>query len=113
MKYLFIFVVICIAGLGDLQAQEIIPFPDISKNQYAVAGKVEMNNDFDYSIYTKEYRRALELVDTEIETVNKNLNLESERQKMILLEQKKKELFKKRATLLEEADLIEDLTKFY
>lgn len=93
--------------------QEIIPFPDISESHEAVYNNLETVDDKNYALYTQDYQRALRIVDLEIEKVSDELQNESIEERLTSLQNKKADLLKKKAALLEEAQLVEDLYKFY
>jgi len=105
--------VLGVTGLNHIYGQEIIPFPDINESQLAVYNQSEMIDDHNYSFYTKAYQDALTKIDADIESLNKSIQNEIETENRIPLENHKKELLKKRSELLKEADLLEDLNKFY
>ena len=109
-------IIITLFGLGisfSLSAQEIIPFPDLSENHIAVYNHTEAIDDQNYSLYTDEYQMALKEIDLEIEAVHEKIKTESEKSLRRTLESEKEKLVKKRLKLLQEAELLEDLSKFY
>lgn len=113
MKKLFILFVFSIGAISIVKSQEIIPFPDLSENHIAVYNQVEVVDNHNYSLYTKDYQDALLQVDQEIESVNNQIGKESNKSKRTSLQSEKAILIKKRKGLLQEAELLEDLYKFY
>lgn len=108
------FFYILFTGISALSyGQEIIPFPDISENHEAVYNNLETIDDKNYALYTEDYQRALRIVDLEIEQVSNDLQNESIPERLTSLRNKKADLLKKKTALLEEAQLVEDLYKFY
>ena len=95
------------------KGQEIIPFPDLSESHIAVYNQVETIDNHNYSLYTKDYQDALTKMDLEIETVANLIVKESNKDQRKVLESQKADLIKKRVLLLKEAELLEDLNKFY
>ena len=95
------------------KGQEIIPFPDLSESHIAVYNQVETIDNHNYSLYTKDYQDALTKMDLEIETVANLIVKESNKDQRKVLESQKADLVKKRVLLLKEAELLEDLNKFY
>jgi glutamyl-tRNA reductase len=105
---------ILFTGMSALSyGQEIIPFPDISENHEAVYNNLETIDDKNYALYAEDYQRALRIVDLEIEQVSNDLQNESIPERLTSLRNKKADLLKKKTALLEEAQLVEDLHKFY
>ena len=100
-------------AIGITKGQEIIPFPDLSESHIAVYNQVDILDNHNYSLYTKDYQDALIEIDLDIETVTKELEKESNKAQTTSLESKKADLINKRTLLLKEAELLEDLNKFY
>ena len=101
-------------GLGTIgYGQEIIPFPDLSENHEAVYNSVETIDNLNYALYTEDYQKYLQKIDREIDEVNIELQNELIEERLTYLRNKKADLLKKKTSLLEEAELIEDLNKFY
>lgn len=94
-------------------AQEIIPFPDLSDSHLAVSGHTDMIDDHNYSLFTEDYQEALVRIDQDIEALNTKINNSSDQTVIADLTSDKSALEKKRMQLLEEAELLEDLNKFY
>lgn len=113
MKSFFIFFVLLLGVSTFVRSQEIIPFPDLSENHIAVYNQAIMIENSDYSLYTEDYQNALKNIDLEIEAVNVKINDEPNKDKRTSLQSGKAMLIKKRSALLQEADLLEDLNKFY
>lgn len=113
MKNLFVLLVFYIGVVYTTKGQEIIPFPDLSESHIAVYNQVDLIDSHNYSLYTKDYQDSLHKIDRDIETVHNEIEKESNKGQIKSLESKKAELIKKRTLLLKEAELLEDLNKFY
>ncbi len=101
-------------GLGSAvhgYGQEIIPFPDLAIQHDHWAD--ETIDDENYALYTADYQKALIRLDEEIELTRQEMERASNQSSSQTLKKKKEALIKKRAALLEEAELVEDLNKFY
>ncbi|MCA0930912.1 hypothetical protein LCM02_00525 [Lutimonas saemankumensis] len=113
MRNIFFF---CVFGLGYIYAvrgQEIIPFPDLSESHIAVYNQSNLIDEKNYSYYTKEYQQALKSIDLEIQNIDKKLETVSNPETKERLESEKDILVRSRLSILKEADLVEDLYKFY
>jgi len=113
MKKLILLVVVSILGYHSLAAQEIIPFPDLSESHMAISDQSDVIDNHNYSLYTIDYQKALKGIDLEIEEVAKKIEIELDTEKKKILQANESELNKKRTALIQEAELIEDLNKFY
>ena len=113
MKNLFVLLLFYMGAVWITKAQEIIPFPDLSESHIAVYNQVETIDSHNYSLYTKDYQDALTKMDLEIESVTSMIEKEANKEQRTLLESQKAEIEKKRALLIKEAELLEDLNKFY
>ncbi len=113
MKNLFILIIISLGVTSSLYGQEIIPFPDLSESHMAVYNQAEVFDDHNYSLYTEDYQEALRKVDNDILLLNSKIQTEPDEAMKASLETGKIELNKKRTKLLEEAELVDDLNKFY
>ena len=113
MRLTFFFLLFLALGAREALGQEIIPFPNIGDSRLAAVNQTELIDDHNYSLYTQEYQEALLRVDTDIDLVKKALQKEEDPTSKDRLEDKINDLEKKRSQLLQEADLIEDLSKFY
>lgn len=101
-------------GLGTIgYGQEIVPFPDLSESHEAVYNNIETIDNLNYALYTEDYQNILRKIDREIDDVNTELQSELIEERLTSLRNKKADLLKKKASLLEEAELVEDLNKFY
>ena len=56
MKNLFVLLLFCSGVCIYVTGQEIIPFPDLSENHIAVYNQAEIIEDYNYSLYTKDYQ---------------------------------------------------------
>ena len=113
MKNLFILLLLIFGAIPIVKAQEIIPFPDLSESHIAVYNQAEVIDDHNYSLYTKDYQDSLKQVDLEIEEITERIQKESNKIHRTSLQTEKTILVKKRSGLLQEAELLEDLNKFY
>lgn len=113
MKNLFVLLVFYMGAVWITKGQEIIPFPDLSESHIAVYNQVETIDSYNYSLYTKDYQDALTKMDLDIETVTSLIEKEVNKAQRTVLESQKADLVKKRVLLLKEAELLEDLNKFY
>jgi hypothetical protein len=94
-------------------AQEIIPFPDLSEHHDYSKNGGKSDDERNYAIYTEDYQEALRVLDAESDRI---LALRKEETDPELIERHNKELESihlKKMALLSEADLVEDLQKFY
>lgn len=113
MKRLIIFFLLFLGCIPLAKSQEIIPFPDLSESHIAVYNQTETIDDRNYSLYTKDYQDALKNIDDEIDEVTEHILNESDMDQKTRMQKSKTNLVKKRSSLLQEAQLIEDLNKFY
>lgn len=113
MKLIYLFVMICVGSLSNLYGQEIIPFPDLSENHMAVYNQKEVFDDHNYSLFTEDYQTELRKIDGKIEDKKSQLESEKDPSKRRSLDANIDELNKIRSKLIEEAELVEDLNKFY
>lgn len=113
MKNLFLSLLFCLGSLYAVTGQEIIPFPDLSENRIAVYNQVKIIENYNYSFYTKDYQDALKNIDHEIELLEGQIRKESNRAQRTSLQSEKVNLVKNRTRLIQEAELLEDLNKFY
>ena len=101
-------------GLGTIgYGQEIVPFPDLSESHESVYNNIETIDNLNYALYTEDYQNILRKIDREIDDVNTELQSELIEERLTYLRNKKADLLKKKTSLLEEAELMEDLNKFY
>ena len=113
MKNLFILLVFCIGAVTSVSGQEIIPFPDLSEHHIAVYNQTEVIDDHNYSLYTEEYQIALRKLDENISELESRIQKNSDDNNKASLEAEKIKLKEEKSKLLEEAELIDDLNKFY
>jgi CBS-domain-containing membrane protein len=110
MRKLIYIIVIGFGSAVHGYGQEIIPFPDLAIQHDSAQ---ETLDDQNYALYTADYQNALTRLDQEIELTRQELERTSNQASSKALEKKKEDLIRKRAALLEEAELVEDLNKFY
>ena len=113
MKNLFILMLVFFATFQVSKAQEIIPFPDLSESHVAINNQTDVIDNYNYSLYTKDYQDALKKMDLDIEELQKKIDLEEDIKTRQIQQVKKEELIKQRILLIQEAELLEDLNKFY
>lgn len=113
MKNLFILLMFCFGTAPSMHGQEIIPFPDLSESHIAVYNQAEVVDDHNYSLYTEDYQMALRKLDENMLQLELRIQRISDEKQKASLEAEKIKLNEKRTKLLEEAELIDDLNKFY
>lgn len=113
MKNLIILLLLSLGCIPFAKGQEIIPFPDLSESHIAVYNQSETIDDHNYSLYTKDYQDALKNIDDEIVEITEQIENESDVDQKTKMQNNRTSLVKKRSSLLQEAELIEDLNKFY
>lgn len=113
MKNLFILFTFCIGAVSSLYGQEIIPFPDLSESHIAVYNQTVVFDDHNYTLYTEDYQVALRKLDNDLAKLDEKIQKTSDDIVKSSLEAEKVILNKKRTKLLEEAELVDDLNKFY
>ncbi len=113
MKTYILMLFIGIGVVPTLYGQEIIPFPDLSEKHIAVYNQKEAFDEYNYSLFTEDYQKALKNIDAEIKAKEFELESSEELPEKGALKSIIVELNKKRSNLLEEAELVEDLNKFY
>ena len=113
MKKLYVLLVIGFAGTLSAFGQEIIPFPDLSQHNSATYKQADMIDSRNYSLYTQDYRDALRKLDKKIDQIEADFQSETDRIQSTSLTEEKNRLLQEKTELLEEAELIEDLNKFY
>ena len=113
MKNLFILLIFCVGTATSVSAQEIIPFPDLSESHIAVYNQTEVVDDYNYSLYTQDYQIALRKLDENISELETRIQQNSDDNAKASLEAEKMKLKEEKSKLLEEAELIDDLNKFY
>lgn len=113
MKHTVFFTLLTLVSVYAASGQEIIPFPDLSESHIAVYNQTYLIDEKNYSYFTEDYQKALKSVDHEIDAMDKKLETISDPETKKRLETEKEILIKNRLSLLKEADLVEDLHKFY
>lgn len=113
MKKLFTLLTLGCLGAFSGYSQEIIPFPDLSGNHSGASIQTDLIDDHNYSLFTEDYRTALKTIDQQIDQLNVSIQNESNRSLRTTLTDKKKKLVQERSELLDEAEILEDLNKFY
>ena len=113
MKNIIFFGIFILGSISVVKGQEIIPFPDLSESPIAVYNQTNLIDDKNYSYYTEDYQKALKSIDQQIDTIENKLETASDPEAKERLASEKEILIKSRLSILKEADLVEDLHKFY
>ena len=113
MKKVRLILVLTLGVNHFVSAQEIIPFPDLSEHHDYSKNGGRSEDERNYAIYTEDYQEALRALDAESDRI---LALRKEETDPELIDRQNKQLEQirlKKMALLSEADLVEDLQKFY
>ncbi len=94
-------------------AQEIIPFPDLSDHHDYSNNGGQSIDDRDYAIYSEYYQEALRSLDEEADRILILRREETDKEVIDGHNKKLDAIRHKKIALLSEADLVEDLQKFY
>jgi len=113
MKNLFVLLIFFTGVVSSVSGQEIIPFPDLSESHIAVYNQTEIIDDHNYTLYTEDYQVALRKLDEKIFQLETRIQKVYDEIEKASLETEKIKLKEDRSRLLEEAELIDDLNKFY
>ena len=113
MKNIVLFLIVFAGSLQFSKAQEIVPFPDLSESHIVINNQSDIIDNYNYSLYTKDYQEALKKIDLDIEGFETRIELEADVNSKKALQNKKTALIKRRTALIQEAELLEDLNKFY
>ena len=102
-------------ALGNLltYSQEIIPFPDLTEHYQLHKNGGKALDERNYAIFSEDYQKALEALDEEIDSILLLRREETEQRKIDEHNARIEEIRKKKTALLSEAELVEDLQKFY
>lgn len=113
MKKMLLVLVLTLGINRFASAQEIIPFPDLSEHHDYSKNGGRSEDERNYAIYTEDYQEALRALDAESDQI---LALRKEATDPELIDRHNKQLEQirlKKMAILSEADLVEDLQKFY
>ena len=113
MRILSILGLLAIASIQQVKAQEIVPFPDLVEAYHQSHPEGNQIDDHNYTMYTADYQKLLKDMDKQIALVTEQINTEKEEQPLKKLIADKKALQEKRKAIIVEAELVEDLNKFY
>lgn len=94
-------------------AQEIIPFPDLSEQYQLHRNGGKSLDDRNYAIFSEDYQLSLAKLDAETDHVRSLRKEETDQKKIDSYNEQLEAIQKKKLTLLSEAELAEDLQKFY
>ncbi len=100
-------------GSHYVGAQEIIPFPDLSEQYQLNRNGGKSLDERNYAVFSEDYQQALSKLDAEADHLRSLRKEETNQQKIDLYNDQLEALRKKKLTLLSEAELAEDLQKFY
>lgn len=110
---------ICLVFLGfgliscGLSAQEIIPFPDLSQQYQLHRNGGKSLDDRNYAIFSEDYQKQLSELDEQTDRIVSLRKEETDQEKIDAYNEQIEEIRKKKLALLSEAELVEDLQKFY
>ncbi len=113
MNKAFLILILILSGGHLAYSQEIIPFPDLSEHHDYSKNGGRSDDERNYAIYTEDYQELLMSLDAETDRI---LGLRKEETDPKLIDGYNKNLEQirlKKMALLSEADLVEDLQKFY
>lgn len=101
--------------LGNLlsYSQEIIPFPDLSGQYQLHRNGGKALDDRNYAIFSEDYRQALAELDEETDRILLMRRDETDPERIEAYNVRIEDIRKKKKALLSEAELVEDLQKFY
>lgn len=97
----------------QLTAQEIIPFPDLSEQYEHTKNGGKSLDERNYAMFSNDYQESLRAIDKKIDEITSQRSAETEQVKIDGFNRQIDALQNKRDVLLEEAELVEDLHKFY
>lgn len=113
MKKAFLVLALTVWGSQFTSAQEIIPFPDLSEHHDYSKNGGKSEDDRNYAIYTMDYQEALRNLDAETDRILGLRKEETDPEVIDNLNKQLEQIRLKKMVLLSEADLVEDLQKFY
>lgn len=112
MRKLTITLLLFVGLTRFLNAQAIIPFPNL--REQADAGSYgQEGKDGQYAQFSEDYQIILRRLDGQIKEVNTELRGTTSGEQRGDLERSLKELLQKKAAILDEIELVDDLQKFY
>jgi hypothetical protein len=100
-------------GSQLLSAQEIIPFPDLSEQYQLHKNGGKSLDETNYAIFTEDYQKALSALDEQTDRILALRKEEIDQEKIDAYNEEIEAIRKKKLALLSEAELVEDLQKFY
>lgn len=113
MKNALLILVAILWGSHLASAQEIIPFPDLSEHHDYSKNGGKSEDERNYAIYTEDYQEALRALDAESDRILRLRKDETDPEVINRHNKQLDEIRLKKMALLSEADLVEDLQKFY
>ena len=101
--------------VGNLltHSQEIIPFPDLSGQYQLHKNGGKALDERNYAIFSEDYQKALVALDEETDRILLLRREETDPRQIESYNTMIDEIRKKKQALLSEAELVEDLQKFY
>lgn len=113
MKNVFLTISFLLLGSHCLKAQEIIPFPDLSDHHDYSKNGGSSEDERNYAIYTDEYQTLLQELDSQADRLVAMRSEESDQKTIDDYNQRLEVIRQKKIAILSEADLLQDLQKFY
>ncbi len=113
MNKLYLTLAGCILGNLLSYSQEIIPFPDLSGQYQLHRNGGKALDDRNYAIFSEDYRQALAELDEETDRILLMRRDETDPERIEAYNARIEDIRKKKKALLSEAELVEDLQKFY
>ena len=113
MKNAFLTIAFILLGSHCLTAQEIIPFPDLSDHHDYSKNGGSAEDERNYAIYTDEYQVLLQELDNQTDRIIAMRKEESDQKIIDDYNEQLDVIRQKKIAVLSEADLLQDLQKFY
>ena len=113
MKRVLFIICMILIGSEYSYSQEIIPFPDLSEHQDYSKNGGRSEDERNYAIYTQDYQEALRKLDEETDQILRMRTEETDPEIINGYNEELEAIRLKKMALLSEADLVEDLQKFY
>ena len=113
MKNAFLTFAFILLGIQYITAQEIIPFPDLSDHHDYSKNGGSTEDERNYAIYTDEYQALLQELDNQTDSIVAKRKEESDQEIIDDYNEQLEVIKQKKIAVLSEADLLQDLQKFY
>jgi hypothetical protein len=108
-----LFLIGLVFGGHILFAQEIIPFPDLNEHYQHSKNGGRSLDDRNYAIFSEDYQKALAVLDQETDQLIELRKNETDQEQIDRYNEQIEVIRKKKLALLSEAELVDDLQKFY